>query len=89
MTMSDFAIFLIFAFILFGFIFISGFMCGYTSSYFDKRITADMMKKLIANEPSLNANMIYKKYKKHYPMLTKRFIRRALKEEPESETINE
>ena len=80
MTMSDFVVFIIFTFILFGFIFIAGFMCGSITSKLDNRITSDKMTKLIAKEPSLTPNMIYKKYKAQYPTLTKRLIRQAFEE---------
>ena len=75
--MTDFAVFVAFTFILFGFIFLAGFMCGSITKHLDQAITTDKMKKLIAKEPLLTPNMIYKKYKKHFPMLTKRLIRRA------------
>ena len=89
MTMSDFVVFIIFTFILFGFIFIGGVICGSITSKLDNRITSDKVKKLIAKEPSLTANMIYKKYKKQFPTLTKRLIREVLNEETENESINE
>lgn len=76
--MSDFAVFVAFTFILFGFIFLAGFMCGSITKHLDKAIMSDKMKKLIEKEPLLTPNMIYKKYKKHFPMLTKRLIRRTL-----------
>jgi hypothetical protein len=82
--MSDFVVFIIFTFILFGFIFIAGFMCGSITTHFDNRITSDKVKKLIAKEPSLTVNMIYKKYKVRFPTLTKRLIWEALNEETDS-----
>jgi uncharacterized membrane protein YciS (DUF1049 family) len=73
MTMSDFAVYAILSWI-----FMAGFICGTLAFYFIKNnniLTKDKMKKLIAKEPHLTKNMIYKKYKAQYPTLTKRFIR--------------
>ena len=81
MTMSDFAVFIIFTFILFGFIYIGGFMCGYVTKTFEITPTPRKIKKLVETErwsKHPTTNMIYKKYKERYPGLTKRFIRNAL-----------
>jgi hypothetical protein len=81
MTMTDFAVFVIFTFILFGFIFITGFTCGYVSKAFEITPTKNKIKKLVETErwpTPPTTNMIYKKYKQRYPGLTKRFIRNAL-----------
>lgn len=80
--MSDFAVFVIFTFILFVFIFITGFTCGYVSKAFEITPTTKKIKKLVETDQwprPPTTNMIYKKYKKQYPGLTKRFIRTALK----------
>jgi hypothetical protein len=80
--MSDFAVFVIFTFILFGFIFITGFTCGYVSKSFEITPTTRKIKKLVETDRwprPPTTNMIYKKYKERYPGLTKRFIRTALK----------
>ncbi len=80
--MSDFAVFVVFTFFLFCFIFITGFTCGYVSKAFEITPTKNKIRKLIDTEQwpkSPTMNMIYKKYKKQYPGLTKRFIREALK----------
>ena len=77
MTMSDFAVYAILSWI-----FMAGFICGILAFYFVKNInilTKDKMKKLIAKEPYLTKNMIYKKYKAQYPTLTKRLIRGLMK----------
>jgi hypothetical protein len=82
MTMSDFAVFVLFTFILFGFIYIGGFMCGYVTKTFEITPTPRKIKKLVETErwsKHPTTNMIYKKYKERYPGLTKRFIREALK----------
>jgi hypothetical protein len=82
MTMSDFAVFVLFTFILFGFIYIGGFMCGYVTKSFEITPTPMKIKKLVETErwsKPPTTNMIYKKYKERYPGLTKRFIREALK----------
>ena len=79
--MSDFAVFVIFTFILFVFIFITGFTCGYVSKAFEITPTTRKIKNLVETDQwprPPTTNMIYKKYKTRYPGLTKRFIRTAL-----------
>ena len=81
MTMTDFTVFVIFTFILFGFIFITGFTCGYVSKAFEITPTKGKIQNLIETDKwprPPTTNMIYKKYKERYPGLTKRFIRQAL-----------